>query len=150
MMEGDKPMNHDTQQLLRECSAGIDMAVRAIDDVAGQAKDAQMQNALLTCRKAHQALEKRTTSLLREEDLAAKPANAMARSMAWLKSSAKLAMMPEDATIADLMTDGCNMGIKSLLRYRNRYAQADEQARKIAGELIDAERQLCRQMEQYL
>ena len=57
-MEEDKPMNHDTQQLLRECSAGIDMAVRAIDDVAGQAKDAQMQNALLTCRKAHQALEK--------------------------------------------------------------------------------------------
>ena len=35
-------------------------------------------------------------------------------------------------TVADLMTDGCNMGVKSLSRYLNQYKAADEQSKNIA------------------
>ena len=34
--------------------------------------------------------------------------------MSWMKTNMKLAMDTSDAAIADLMTDGCNMGVKSL------------------------------------
>ena len=61
-----------------------------------------------------------------------------------------LAVSPADETVADLITDGCNMGVKSLIRYRNRYPNASETARQIAGQLIDSEQTLCKSMQAYL
>ena len=48
-----------------------------------------------------------------------------------------------DAAIAEQMTDGCNMGVKSLSRYLNQYAAADEASKGIARRLIRAEEQLA-------
>ena len=55
-----------------------------------------------------------------------------------------------DATIADLMTDGCNMGIKSLHRCLNQYAEADEKAKDIAKRLINIEEKLTVDIRSYL
>ena len=55
-----------------------------------------------------------------------------------------------DNTIADLMTDGCNMGVKSLNRYLNQYKAAEEKAKDITKELIRIEEQLSKDMRQYL
>lgn len=123
---------------------------RAIDDVLGQTRDKALEQALLTCRETHRALEKQTKTLLAAERIPEKSANAMARGMSWLKTSTKLAVSPADETVADLITDGCNMGVKSLIRYRNRYPNASEAARSIAGQLIDSEQLLCKSMQPYL
>ena len=45
-------------------------------------------------------------------------------------------MNESDKTIADLMTDGCNMGVKSLNQYLNQYEAADEKKKDIAKRLI--------------
>ena len=132
-------MNHDTKALLLECGAGVQMALGAIDDVLGQTRDKALEQALLTCRETHRALEKQTKTLLAAEHIPEKSANAMARGMS-----------PADETVADLITDGCNMGVKSLIRYRNRYPNASEAARSIAGQLIDSEQLLCKSMQPYL
>ena len=63
--------------------------------------------------------------------------------MSWLKTNMTLGMHDSDHTIADLMTDGCNMGVKSLSRYLNEYAAADEQSKDLAKRLIRAEQQLA-------
>ena len=42
------------------------------------------------------------------------------------------------------------MGVKSLIRYCNRYPNASETARQIAGQLIDSEQTLCKSMQAYL
>ena len=55
-----------------------------------------------------------------------------------------------DATIADLMTDGCNMGVKSLNRYLNQYAAADEYSKDITKRLINLEEQLSVDLRSYL
>lgn len=143
-------MNHDTKALLLECGAGIQMAVGSIDDVLGQTHDKNLEKLLLACRETHQSLARQTKALLSAENIPEKSANAMARSMSWLKTNTKLAVSPADETVADLITDGCNMGIKSLIRYRNRYPNASEPARRIAGELIDSEQTLCKSMQPYL
>lgn len=39
----------------------------------------------------------------------------MAKSMSWIKTNMKLIMDELDETIADLMTDGCNMGENPLI-----------------------------------
>ena len=39
--------------------------------------------------------------------------------MSWMKVGVKMGLDDSDKTVADLMTDGCNMGVKSLNRYLN-------------------------------
>jgi hypothetical protein len=48
------------------------------------------------------------------------------------------------------MTDGCNMGVKSLNRYLNQYKAADEVSKDITKRLINLEQQLAEDIRQYL
>ena len=143
-------MDHDTKALLLECGAGVQMAVGAIDDVLGQTRDKKLEQALLSCREAHKALGQQTKALLDAEHIPEKGANAMARGMSWLKTSTKLAVSPADETVADLITDGCNMGVKTLYRYLNEYKAADEKSKAIAKDLIGLEESLRADLASYL
>ena len=62
----------------------------------------------------------------------------------------KLGMEESDATIADLMTDGCNMGVKSLNKYLNQYEAADEISKDITKRLINLEQQLTIDIRKFL
>ena len=59
-------------------------------------------------------------------------------------------MKDSDCTIADLMTDGCNMGVKSLSRYLNQYEAADESAKDVAKRLVALEEKLAQDLRAYL
>ncbi len=61
-----------------------------------------------------------------------------------------LMMKPSDQTIADLMTDGCNMGVKSLHKYLNEYAAADERSKAITKKLVNLEQKLAVDIRAYL
>ena len=74
----------------------------------------------------------------------------MAKGMSWLKTNMKLSMDECDSTIADLITDGCNMGIKSLYKYMNQYPAADHKARELCMHLIGIEQELRKGMRDYL
>lgn len=74
----------------------------------------------------------------------------MAKGMSWIKTNAKLAMDNSDAAVADLMTDGCNMGVKSLCKYLNQYKAADESSKSIAKRLIELEEKLTIDMRTFL
>ena len=79
-----------------------------------------------------------------------KEPNVMAQGMSWIKTNMRLAMNTSDETIAELMTDGCNMGVKSLSRYLNQYKAADDRAKAITKKLINLETDLCRDLRVYL
>ena len=70
--------------------------------------------------------------------------------MSWMKTNVKMAMEGGDATVADLMTDGCNMGVKSLNKYLNQYKAADEKSKDIAKKLINLEHQLTLDLRRFL
>ena len=55
-----------------------------------------------------------------------------------------------DRQIAKVMTDGCDMGVKSLSRYLNQYKAADENAKDITKRLIHLEAQLSQDIRGYL
>ena len=74
----------------------------------------------------------------------------MAKGMSWIKTNIKLAISPTDETISDLITDGCNMGVKSLNKYLNEYEAASEEAKDIAKKLISEEENLARDIRRYL
>ena len=77
-------------------------------------------------------------------------AGIMAKSMSWIKTNVKLGMNDSDRTVAGLMTDGCDMGIKSLTRYLNEYKGADGASRSTARRLIGIEEDLLCGLRPYL
>lgn len=132
----------DTIKLLRECDAGIQMGVASIDDVLDYVKNEEFRKYLVDCKSEHNKLKEEIQNLLDKYHDDGKQPNAMAKSMSWMKTNVKLVMNESDGTIADLMTDGCNMGVKSLNKYLNQYKAADEETKDIAKHLINLEEKL--------
>ncbi len=140
----------DTIKLLRECDAGIKMGVSSIDDVLDHVHDTELKERLTDCRNSHDRLKEEIQVLLDAcHDTGKEPAP-MAKGMSWIKTNAKIALDGSDETIADLMTDGCNMGVKSLSRYLNQYKAADEGSKDITKRLIGLEEKLAVDMRGYL
>ena len=81
---------------------------------------------------------------------AGKDPNPIAKGMSWMKTNVKMAVEDSDNTIADLMTDGCNMGVKSLNMYLNQYKAADEVSKDITKRLINLEEKLVIDMRGFL
>lgn len=143
-------IEQDTIKLLRECDAGARMGIASIDDVLDNVSDAQFKQKLTDCKNTHEKLKSDIqTQLDRFHDDGKNP-NPVAQSMSWIKTNMMLAMHDSDKTVADLMTDGCNMGVKSLNRYLNQYTAADETSKNTAKELITAEQNLTKDIAQYL
>ena len=119
----------DTIKLLRECDAGIKMGVLSIDEVLGYVHAAKMKKTLIECKEEHNAIKQEIQKLLDEYHDDGKDPNPIAKGMSWIKTNVKLIVDESDNTIAELMTDGCNMGVKSLNKYLNEYKAADDRAK---------------------
>ncbi len=143
-------IEEDTIKLLRECDAGTKMGIKSIEDVWDHVKNEKLKEALQNTRREHIDLEKEIHTALNRFSDQGKDPNPMAETMSWLKSNVKLAMDGADSTVADLMTEGCNMGIKSLRRYMNQYTAADEDSKRIANTLISSEKRLVEAVAAYL
>ena len=143
-------IEQDTVKLLRECDAGIKMGVASIDDVLDNVHSQDFRNCLTKCKQEHEQLKGEVQTLLDKYHDDGKNPNPIAKGMSWMKTNMKLGMDDSDATVADLMTDGCNMGVKSLNRYLNQYKAADEVSKDITKRLINLEEKLTIDIRQYL
>ena len=133
----------DTIKLLRECDAGVKMGTASIDDVLEHVQSEELKRLLTDCKQEHDKLNTEIRTLLGKYEDDGKNPNPIAKGMSWMKTNMKLGMDDSDATVADLMTDGCNMGVKSLNRYLNQYEAADEVSKDIAKRLINLEEKLA-------
>lgn len=140
----------DTIKLLRECDAGIKMGVESIDEVLPYAASQKLRGLLAKCREEHVKLKAEIEQALARFGDEGKDPNPMAQSMSTVKTNVRLAMNESDKTIADLMTSGCDMGVKSLSRYLNQYQAADEASKDIAKRLIRLEERLAEDMRGFL
>ena len=142
--------NKDTIHLLKECDAGSKMAVTSLDDVMESVQDEKLKELLKKSKDHHTKLGNEIHSMLIQYHSEEKDPNPMAKSMSWLKTNMKMSMDKSDATVADLLTDGCNMGIKSLYKYMNQYANAESKVKNLCNNLIDIERELRKELRSYL
>lgn len=143
-------IEQDTIKLLRECDAGIKMGVSAIDEVMPYASNEELKAILQKSMSENEALKNDLQELLIKYHDDGKEPSPMAKGMSWMKTNIKLAMNESDATVADLMTDGCNMGVKSLNKYLNKYEAADEVSKDITKRLINLEEKLAIDMRMHL
>ncbi len=140
----------DTIRLLRECDAGVKMGVSSIDDVLKYVKDEKLKAYLEENKTEHEDLDRDLQELLDKYGDEGKDPNPMAKSMSWIKTNVKLAFNESDKTIAELITDGCNMGVKSLGQYLNEYKAADEKSKDVCKKLMNLEEKLTVQMRDFL
>ena len=140
----------DTVKLLRECDAGVKMGVKSIEDVLDNVKNENFRGLLSDSKSEHERLGDEIRKELGRFSDDGKDPNPIAAGMSWMKTNMKLAMKDSDKTVADLMTDGCNMGVKSLSRYLNQYEAAEEYSKDIAKKLINLEGELAENIRQYL
>ena len=143
-------INHDTIELLRECDAGIQMGISAIDEVKDHAKNLDLQEKLDNYQREYAQLQNEIQGILHEYRDEGKDPNPIAKGMAWIKANVTVAVKESDATIADLITDGCNMGIKSLYKYLNQYKAADERSKDLAKRLIELQNRQLEEIRKYL
>ena len=140
----------DTIKLLRECDAGVKMGVSSINDVLEYVYSPDLKNFLVDSKEKHNELDAEIQQELARFKDEGKEPNPIAKGMSWLKTNMKLIVNESDSTIADLITDGCNMGVKSLNMYLNKYVAADEKSKEITKKLIDLEEKLAIDIRKYL
>ena len=143
-------VEQDTIRLLRECDAGIQMGIASIQDVLGAVRSQRLKTLLTDCRTQHDKLGTELQSMLDQYGDEGKSPNPIAKGMSKMKTGMKLGLEETDATVADLITDGCNMGVKSLNRYLNQYKAADEPSKDIAKRLINLEEELAVDIRSFL
>lgn len=140
----------DTIRLLQECDAGIKMGVEAIGDVLDHVESRELKKMLQECRSRHQRLAKDVEEALQRSGAEGKKPGFAAQVMSRMKTSVKLSAEDTDRTVAGLMTDGANMGVKSLHRYLNAYRNAEKDVREIAQRLASLEERLARELQPFL
>ena len=131
--------DEETVRLLRECNEGVKMGILSIEEVMPHVKGAELSGVLSVALGQHETLREETGAMIRRYHDPDKEPGMMVKGMSWLRTNVQLAFKDGDATVADLLTDGCGMGIKSLSKYLNQYPAAEEEARHLARRIIGAE-----------
>ncbi len=140
----------DTVNLLKECDAGTKTAVNSIKEVLDNVSSENLLQLLTDSLSEHEDIGNEIAESLREMGGHGKDPNPMARVMSWMKINFKMLEKGDDKTIAALMLDGCNMGVKQLSSYLNQYENADDNSKRLAKRLINREERLAKELKNYL
>ncbi|MCR5075321.1 MAG: hypothetical protein K6A79_05915 [Ruminococcus sp.] len=143
-------VEQDTIRLLRECDSGIKMGISAIDEVVDHVKGDGLRGILSDSRSESKRLQADLQKVLADYHDDGKEPNPLVQGMSWVKTNFEMMVDGSDSKIAEMMMDGCNMGIKSLSRYMNQYKAADERSKDIAKRLISSEERLSADMRHYV
>ena len=143
-------VNDDSIKLLNECNAGVKMGVQGIKEVIDHAQDKELLNILVKYLDDHQKLGDKTHKYLNKFHDDGKEPNAMASAMSWVKINFKLLQGNVDEQIADVMVDGCNMGIKSISRYLNKYPAASQEIKNLVHDIIELEENFALDLRKFL
>ena len=140
----------DSVRLLRECDAGADMAIYAMEVTGKMVHSRALRKVLRDCRQHHLSLKARITEQLNVFSDDGKALPSMTKLMAWMKIRWRMLLSPSDRTAAQMLIRGCRMGTGSLQKYLDQYPAAIPAVRALAEELICSEEQLCEQLHPFL
>ena len=143
-------VNGDTIALLKECDSGCKMATHSIGQVGQFVNHPELSEVIAKYNHDHIALGEEIHQLLEELGEPEQDPGVMAKAFAWMTAQLKLMVKGDTHQAASILTDGCNMGIKSLNEYRNEYRDADEKTTRLCGKLIKMEKNFMEELEPFL
>ena len=143
-------MEEHSVNLLRECDSGCKMAVESLEQIRDMVSDQELWNAITESCEKHQNLDiriRKTLSAMAEEG---KEPGKMASAWSWMSTEMRMMAKGGDKEAASIVTDGCNMGIKTICGYKNQYSGASKAVVEIADELTGLEENLRDCMKKFL
>ena len=132
-------MEEHTVDLLRECDSGCAMAAESLEQIRDFVSDQKHQDLDLRIKKTLSAMEEQ-----------GKEPGKMASAWSWMSTEMRMMAKGGDKEAASIVTDGCNMGIKTICGYKNQYSGASKAAMELADELTGMEEKLREQMKRFL
>lgn len=143
-------MNNDTVNLLKECNAGCKSATNSMEQVMEYVKNEKLRALIDRYNDSHIKIGDECHDILNSLGEQEKDPQKISAMMAKVGTDMKLMMENTTHKVADLLVDGCNMGIKSLCRYINQYTTADETSIKLAKKLVSLEKDFMNELLEYL
>ena len=143
-------MKKETEKLLRECTSGTKMGERALSMAIPYVKNAELKSALEESLKSHAIIGDEAKKALFSAHRRDKEPNAIVQMMSDAKMKAMLTFNSSPSTVAGLITDGCDMGTKTLAHALNSHPTADPSARRLARQLIATEDNLRESLRRFL
>ena len=143
-------VSQDTIELLKECDAGCKMAIDSMEQISKYVIDEELKSIIQKHNAAHIKVEEdihRRLNKLGEED---KDPNPIAKASSWIQSEVKMMMKGDSKQAAHLLTDGCNMGVKTLCEYKNTYKAADEESVRMCDRICIMESKMAEELQSFL
>ena len=142
--------NTDTVKLLKECNSGCKTALDGMYQVRAHISSPQLKSTIEESCSRHEEIGNRCHKLLNEAGKSECDPPAIGTAMMSVGTGFKLAVNDSDKHIAEMMVDGCNMGIKSIAKQVNLYTNASPESRKLADDIISEEQHFLNQMLTFL
>lgn len=143
-------VNGDTVSLLKECDSGCKMATDSIEQIGQFVSNPELSEVIAKYNHDHIALGEDIHQLLNKIGEPEQDPSLMAKAFSWMSSQMKMMVKGDTHEAASILTDGCNMGIKSLNEYKNQYKAADADATRICEKLIQMEKDFMGDLEKFL
>lgn len=143
-------MNNDTINLLKECNAGCKSATNSMEQVMEYVKNEKLKALIEKYNDSHIKLGDECHDMLNSLGENEKDPQKIPAMMAKVGTDMKLMLDNTSHKVADLLIDGCNMGIKSLCGYINQYSTADEACTKLARKLVRIEQDFMNDLLEFL
>lgn len=139
-------MNEDTIQLLEECNMGCKTATNSMEQVLPFTKDTDLKAIIEKYNDIHISIGDQCHEILNSSNEKEKDPPMTAKTFSWINTEIKLMVNDNNHKIADIMIDGCNMGIKSLSKYLNQYKAASEESINLVKNLIQIEQDFMKEL----
>ena len=143
-------MEEHTVDLLRECDSGCAMAAESLEQIRDFVSDQGLWNEITASYEKHQDLDLRIKKTLSAMEEQGKEPGKMASAWSWMSTEMRMMAKGGDKEAASIVTDGCNMGIKTICGYKNQYSGASKAAMELADELTGMEENLRDHMKKFL
>lgn len=143
-------VNPDSLALLKECDSGCKMGTESMEQIMGFVNNSDLAATIMKFNEDHIKLGEEIHEILNSAGEQSAEPSLMAKASSWLQSQIKMMINGDAHQAASILIDGCNMGIKSLNEYKNKYKDAEERIVKICEKLIRIEREFMDSLQAYL
>lgn len=143
-------MNEDTINLLKECNAGCKSGTNSMEQVKPYIENEKLKSIIDKYNDKHIKIGEECHKMLNEFHEEEKDPQVSAKTFSWISTKIKLMKNDDTHEIADIMIDGCNMGIKSVSEYINKYKNASKDSMDLAKKLVKTEQEFMNELLRFL
>ncbi len=143
-------MNNDTISLLKECNSGCKNATDSMEQVMGLLHDQNLKTLISDFNQRHIKIGDECHQLLNNYGYDEKDPSPVSKVMSFISTEVKMMNDNNTKKAAEIMMDGCNMGIKTISGCINQYPLADYESKKLAEKLVALEQEFVDELKKFL